>query len=404
MAAEVFIDGVEIDVPLGGTYALTGSVTRRLNRPSQATIRCPMWAAGGGAGSRLKIVIDGTLKFHGFVTDVETDTDEDAGYTTYNATDPMELWQWRPVRDYDGLTPGNFVDPYILKDKVSGPQIVEAMMLASENPAGIPETAEGPLFLEYGDFETGGQSMEGAPATWPMTMMELTNLMTSTGELDVIIEPIDSGGNMGRLSAYNGNYGDNLSGSVIFQYGFGSRNVRRVRWTQDLSNVSNKIQYFFGPKETIRRYKSNITGDDPCGPVQIGSAAWANLLSRRFTSRTNYGVRMEIQEYDVDVLSVEQEPVGTCVYLDPVKKMYRVLWYLESWIRCVPREIIHITPIRGVHYDSFDVGDRVRVSASPDVRGGFDGVQRIYEFTVSWGEDGVIELSELQTSADQEGA
>lgn len=411
MAVQVYIDGDELDVPLGGTYALTGSVTRRLNRPSESTINVPMMFAGGGAGSRLKVVINGSLRFHGFVTSVETDTGEDVGYSIYNAQDPMELWQKRPVRDWSGqtpgLTPGNFVDPYILKDCESGPQIVEAMCRASEDVAlDGQELAEGPLFLSLDYFEGGGANLSGAPVTWPTTMMELATLLTSTGELDIIINPIDSGGNMGSLNCYNGDYGSNLSGSVVFQYGFGLRNARRVRWMQDLSNVANKIQYFFGPKETIRRYKSNITGDDPCGPAQIGAGAWADLLSRREGSRSAYGVRMEIQEHDVDTLSRERtvEGSGLCEEIDPVKYLYRQLWYLESWIRSVPREIIHITPTRETAINSFDIGDLVTVEASTDVRGGFSGVQRVYEYTVSWDNDGVIELSELQTSADQEGA
>lgn len=410
MAAQVYIDGVEIVVPsIGGTYALTGSVTRRLNRPAEATVTVPMMFAAGGAGSRLKVVIDGVLRFHGFVTSVETDTGEDVGYTVYNAQDPMELWAWRPVRDWSGqtpgLTPGNFVDPYILKDNISGPQIVHAMCRASED-TGLAgqELAEGSLFLTFGTFETGGANLSGAPATWPTSMMELANLLTSTGELDIIINPVDSGGAMGQLNCYNGDYGTDRSGSVVFQYGFGARNVRRVRWSQDMSNLANKIQYFYGPKETVRRYKSNTTGDDPCGPVQMGAGNWSALLARREASRSQYGVRMEIQQFDVDVMSREQEPQGTCVELDPAKILFRRNWYLESWIRSTPREIIHITPTRETAIGSFDIGDIVSVAASTDVRGGFSGAQRVYEYTISWDNDGVLELSEIQTSADQEGA
>lgn len=412
MAVRVFIDGVELDVPvIGGTYALTGSVTHRLNRPAQATVNVPMEFSIGGAGSRLKIEIDGfpfTPAFHGFVMDCETDTGEDAGTTVYNATDPMELWQWRPVRDYDGLTPGNFIDPYILKDKESGPQIIEAMILASENPVLIPTAAEGPLFLLMGTFETGGTNLSGAPVTWPTTMMELASQLTSTGELDIILTPIDSGGNMARIDCYNGDFGTDLSGSLVFQYGMGLRNVRRVRWNQDMAQVSNKIQDFFSPKETVRRYKSNITGDDPCLEVQ-GAAAdppWdlVGLFARRDASRAAYGVRMEIREWDVPELSKEQEPEGTCVSLDPVKILFRQLWYTESWIRTNPREIIHVTPTRETAIGAFHIGDIVGVEASSDVRGGFSGAQRVYEYTVSWGDDGVVELSELQTSGDQEGA
>ncbi|GIV03623.1 MAG: hypothetical protein KatS3mg015_2453 [Fimbriimonadales bacterium] len=405
MSVRVYIDGNELTVPgVGGTAALSGSVTRRLNRPSEATVTVPMDLSTGGAGSRLKVVINSELWFHGFVTSCETDTGEDEGQTVYNAIDPLELWAYRPVRDYDGLTPGNFVDPYILRDKKSGPQIIEAMLKASENPALIPTAAEGPTFLEFGFFETGGSDLSGAPVDWPITMAELASLLTSTGELDIILTPIDSGGNMARIDCYNGAYGSDLSASVVFEYGQGARNVRRLRWTEDLTIVANKIQTFFGPKETTRRYKSNITADDPCLPVQLGSAAMSALLARRSASQAAYGVRMEIQEFDVDTLSKEQEPLGTCAQLDPVKLLFRRQWYQESWIRSVPRTIVHITPVRGVGVGSFDIGDLVGVAVAPSVRGGFMGKQRVYGYSVSWDEDSVLEVSEIETSADQEGA
>ena len=46
----------------------------------------------------------------------------------------------------------------------------------------------------------------------------------------------------------------------------------------------------------------------------------------------------------------------------------------------------------------FDIGDLVGVSASSAVRGGFSGAQRVYEYTIGWEDDGVLFLSELQTS------
>ena len=398
MAATVSLDGVDVS-----GVAIKGSATRRLNRPAQAEITIPMDAAIGGVGSRLKIGFPG-LFFHGMVIDCETDTGEDTGYTRYNAMDPMEMWNWRPCRDFGGETPGNFIDPSFLERMETGPQIMEELFLASENPAGIPGTAEGPLFLDLGTFAGGGADLSGAPCTWPMTIGDLFSLLTSTGELDAVITPTDPGGGiMGTVDCFNGDYGTDLSGSVEFEYATGALNVRRLRWNEDMSNLSNKIQYFFAPKETIRRYKGNITGDDPCLETQIGAAEIAALLAARLTSRSTYGTRMEIQEFEVDELEKEQEPLGTCVSLDPTRVLYRQLWYLESWIRLIPRTLIHVTPTRGTAIGAFDIGDLVTVSAGASVRGGFTGAQRVYQYTISWDEDGPFELSELQTSADQEG-
>lgn len=403
MAAEVFIDGTEIIPPLGsGTSAIEGSSTRRLNRPSQAQVRVPNHLAIGGVGSRLKIVLDGVLHHHGTILLIETNPEEDTGYTVYNSTDPMELWQWRPARDYEGDTPGNLIDPSFLIRKVAGPQIMQEVLLASENPAGIPETAEGPLFLSFGSFEAGGNDLSGAPCTWPMTISDLASLLTSTGSLDIILTPIDSGGNLAQIDCYKGDYGSDLSGSVIFEYGMGARNVRNLRWNDDMSNITNKLQYFFGPKETVRRYKGNLTGDDPCLEVQFGGVAVANLLALRLASRAAYGVRMEIQEHELAEFRREGAVEGDCDELDPFQMLERNLWYWESKIRANPRRLIHVFPIRGVGIGDFDIGDIVRVRCTPQIRGGFDAAQRVYEYTVSWDGDGVLTLSELQTSADQE--
>lgn len=434
--ARVWIDDVDVT-----DCAVEGSVTRRLNRPSQAQVKLPIDCAIGGPGSRLKVEFgpedgDMVLYFHGFVLLCESSCDEDTGYTVYNATDPMELWQWRPARDYDSITPGNFVDPYFTKriaqgGKQTGPQMVESMLRASENPDRIPEAAEGPLFITYGTFETGGVDLSGIPVDWPMTIMEVVSLLTSTGEVDVILTPIDSGANMAQVDVYNGDYGTDRSGSVVFEFATGARNVRSLRWNEDMSNMRNKIQYFFTPKETTRRYKANITGDDPCLPGNKGNPGgpggslpdrvnfWepGDLGTRISESRSTYGVRMDIQTFDVDVIFKEPcdspatlgcceftTPGGTVIGTDPTRVMYRRLWQIESWIAAQPREIIHITPARNTAIGAFDIGDLVGVTVAPTIRGGATGAQRIYEYTIGWdAEESVPAIEELQTSADQEG-
>lgn len=263
------LDGTDVS-----GVAIEGSATRRLNRPSQATIKIPMDAAIGGAGSALKISFDGgaTLFHHGRVLDCETDAEEDEGYTVYNSTDPMELWNSRPVRDDDG----DFSRPDVIATYNTGPQIMEAILLNSIDTtagggAAPPTLSEGPIFLTMGTFAGGGVSLAGAPVDWPQTIAQLASLLISTGELDLIITPTDPGGGvMGTIDGYNGNYGTDLSGSVVFEFGTGVRNVRRMRWNEDMSNVTNKLQYFGGPRiQTAadpagdQHWCWNITGDDP---------------------------------------------------------------------------------------------------------------------------------------------
>ena len=80
--------------------------------------------------------------------------------------------------------------------------------------------------------------------------------------------------------------------------------------------------------------------------------------------------------------------------------LYRWLWLAESWARCNPRTLIHITPTRGTAIGSFDIGDLVGVDIAGGICGGASGAQRVYQYTISWGPDGPFELSELQTSSD----
>jgi hypothetical protein len=416
MSLAVSIDGVDFS-----GCALEGAVTRRLNRPSMAQVKIPMDCAAGcsGPGARLKITMDGTLRFHGMVMDWELDGGEDTGYITMNALDPMELWTHRPARDGPLSTdPGDFSNPGMFTgiDYIPyGGTIMEQMLLQSEDGSD-QALGEGPLFLDLGTFETPGYEMNAGPQDWPMTIAEVMNLMVSTGQLDVVITPTDPGGGvMGTVDTYNGDFGTDLSGSVIFEYGTGAKNVRAVRWNQDMSNITNKLWYYGGPKihtiadpDAIQHWCWNITGDDCCftgvssptctctTPDQANmETAFGNVDTCRDASRTTYGVRMDIQIFD----AAGQNCIGKGGF-DPGRDLYRWSWLAESWARCDPRTLIHVTPTRGTAINIFDIGDLVGINIGSGICGGATGAQRVYQYTISWTADGPFELAELQTSSD----
>lgn len=418
----VYLD--EIDVT---DLCQDGSVTPSFNRVGTASVRIQMEELVDrfgtmlpGAESMLKVYFHGgvlgttpVLYHHGRVLLCETTADEQNGYAVFNSSDPLELWQWRPVRqptlDSDGQ-PGNFVDPTVVKDYAFGPQIIEAILDGSEGstaaaPAlGIPPAdAEGPLFLERGSFAVGGADLSGAPVDYPMTMAELATLLISTGELDIVITPIElnARGEYGRIDCYNGNYGLDLHSSVILQYGMGARNISALSWNEDMTQECNKLWYFLGPRKDTRHWRANVQGDDPFlayppgGTLQPPAAflpAYNPLGIKRYASQQRVGVRMEIRIYDANNEAV----VG--------REFYRRLWQEESWLRSVPINIVHITPSRDVQVGEFDIGDLVLVEATTDVRGGFSGVQRVYQYTASWtAAESVVSISDLQTSAGNEG-
>lgn len=467
----VTLDGVDVT-----GVCVAGSWTRRLNRPSVAQVRIPMQEVTADVGTLLKIeALVGTsyeIVHHGRVLLCETDTGEDTGYTVYNSTDPMELWQWRPVRADDGdfsLPAGlGSTGPDIIADYLYGTQIMEAVLMNTEGDSTAqgngalspPTTAEGPMFLTLGTFEAGVKALTGAPVDWPMTIADFWSLLCSTGTVDLVVTPTDPGGGiMGTIDGYNGDYGTDLSGSVEFQYGTGAYNVRRLRWNQDMTNMANKIWYYGGPKIDDQHWCFNVQGDDPAfNPDGSAQGAWATTTAYveedvvtnggysficiedntssaadepgvganwqtywtvlmvppggrnsppaggtdndlgvlRIDSQTDYGVRMDIQVFDAYDDCAGVRTVG--------RDMYRNRWQTESWLRAQPRQIIHVTPTRETEIGTFDIGDLVGVEAVVAVRGGFSGAQRVYEYTVSWDQDGVLELSELQTSADNEGS
>jgi hypothetical protein len=414
----VWIDNTEVT-----RYCTRGSWTRRLNRPSTATVTIPMDKAIGDAGSKLLIErINGTfatIVFHGTILNTETDTDKDQGTTIYNASDPMELWQWRPVRD-DGA---DFSKPDVILQYKSAPQILQAMLINSVDSTGRmnshgklggppPTKAEGALMLQLGSFAVGGVDISGAPVDWPQTIAELFTLMVTTGQIDAIITPIDGGtsGNLGILDVYNGNYGTDRSGSVKFSYGMNAHNVETVRWNRDMTNMVNKYWLYGGPQiQTAsdpagdQHWCFNVTGDDTGLPGfgMPGTPPYSNVIARRSASQTAHGVRMKIDifdAYDNDCIP----NFGT-----PGHQLYRYQWIIYSYLAAVPRELIHIIPVRDSMVGCFDIGDLVHVEATAAVRGGFSGSQRVYGYTTAWETTNagpVLSLDELQTSADNEGA
>ncbi len=426
MRFEAFIDGTEVT-----DCVRSGSVTRRLNRPWQASAQLYSECAIGDACSRLRIdFIEGsntTIWFHGLVTQISTQAGEDGAIISeYTALDPMFLWQWRPARDPDG----DFSNPSFFKDLLYGPAIMQSLLETSENDTN-PNFGEGPLFIDLAgaSYASGVTDLSGAPVDWPMTIAECFELMASTGTLDAILTPIDVGGNMASIAVYNGDYGTDLTASVFFDYETGDHNVRTVRMTEDSTNLVNKLWYYLGPRVKTSKdpagdqhWRANVQGQDltlpyPPGGVSVGALndpvgpPWTDdqLGERIYNSRISQcGVRMEIRIYDAE----GDDANSPAAY----GQIYQRLWQMESWLRAIPRTLVHVTPVRmsdnmqlppGVNpvpVGAFDIGDIVTVTAGSVVRGGFTGGQRIYEYTVSWDEDGVVEVGELLTSSDQEGA
>lgn len=386
MAVAAFMDGANVT-----QYVMEGSVTHELNGRASATLRMPIDVAVGSFYSTVYIDPGAGEHFWGHVMHIDDQGDEDTGTTVYTAIDPGEILEFRPARDADN----DFSKPSFMTTYPTGPQMIQAILNNST-------TYEGPLGFSLGTFATGGVNLSGVPVDWPMTIAEIIRLLVDTGEVDVVMS-YSSGG--ATLSAYNGNYGSDLSGSVQFRYGMGSSsNCRGCRRTIDGSNMMNKFWLYGGPRVLTaadpagdQHWKYNVTLTDP-GVALI--AGYGVLSSRISASRAAYGERMEILIRDR--ASVAEGAAS--------QKLDRYFWFRESLLRVNPQTLVHLTPERGTA-PSFGVGDKISVQAGSGFRGGFSGTQRVFSYTYRWDQDGVVELGEpvgqaavpaVVTSADQD--
>jgi hypothetical protein len=245
------------------------------------------------------------------------------------------------------------------------------------------------------------------PNAAPMTIAEIASLLTNTGELDIVIEPIIGLGipsNLGRVHCFNGNYGNDLTGSVHFDYATGDYNARLLRRTEDMSTIANKNWYYLGPRQDQQHWAGNVTGDRPSLPHPPGGdvtlpytngapGSPTNPLGGVIaSSRNELGVFMQIGIYDNFGSEASAFP------------LYERLWQVESLLRANPRNMVYITPIRNGAFGpgDFDVGDLITINIGDAARVSESGVQRIYAYTIDIDDDAVEALGEFESSPDQD--
>ena len=398
-AVQSIVDGVDVT-----PYVMDGSTTHMHNQPSQVTIMAPTRLAPWAPTSRLKLVLDGSsLDFHGACSAIEHSGDVSAPpYSKYTFTAPSAILEYRPARDgADSGDQGDFSKPTFIERNETAPQIMEEILVQSLID-GDPPDAEGPAGFTLGTFASGGASLVGAPADYPMTIAEVLALLAETGQLDMVETFIDSGGNMSSLSFYNGDFGG-VSGQQ-FRYSTGATsNCRACRWTFDMSELMNKLWVYLGPRRKTladpagdQHWAANITGDSTFNDLPNLPASV--VLAARDASQASYFVRMMIRIFDGD----------ESVALD----LFKGWWLFESWLRLKPKQMISVTPHRGIS-PGFRTGDIIQLTAGTDFAGGFNKFQRVMGYTYRWTKDGPIELGEpigapvgtaaVVTTGDQEG-
>ena len=158
--------------------------------------------------------------------------------------------------------------------------------------------------------------------------------------------------------------------------------------------MCNKLCYYLGPKWDDHHWMTNITGDDPfltypprCALPPASAPATKSVCTT--TSRAAPTTSAWTSESTTGITT----NVGRCT---SGCGRWSSTFALPAHAR--PR---HAEPRHGIN--PFDIGDLVTVEAVSDVKGGFSGAQRVYRYTISWDQDSVCEMSELQVSSDAEG-
>jgi hypothetical protein len=391
MALQAVLDGVDVsDVVQEATS------DHNLNEKYVATAKIPVAQAFElSDGARLKLVdadLPGNdIDHHGTVKFESAEDGEDGdGLVEYTSESAREIWEWRLARDGPSDTddPGNYVTPDFLTRLEKGPLVMEDVLLQSDDGSD-PALGEGDMAMTFGSFPADGIDLSGAPASFPLSIDALARLLCSTGELDVVETMIDSAGAMSQIDCFNGNYGDDLTGSIEYVYEGGlTGNVRTIKRTRDMAKLANKLRYLLGPRKTDERWGRSIEATNVDIP-DTSTYTQADLVSAIMASRAAWLVRFDLRTYDT--FSNESNAIP----------LYWRLWQDESLWRLQPRTLYRLTPTEG-ELPAFDVGDLVGVGAFAEFMGGFSGAQRVFGRKITWDVDGVASLGELRTSADSE--
>lgn len=362
----------------------------RLSAPAAGIVRVPSHLVSVTAGvSELHIYMSGSLVFSGPVWYTQADGDPDSAYAEITAYDHLIYLQKRMCK----TSTGNLITPVsVLESEVTAPAILAAF-IDNANTYDSTRPNGNAMPLSVGSVAGGGADVSSAPMAFPATIDDMRAVLVSTGQLDVFVNP---GVGSSTVDLTNGDGGNDLSGSVSYDYGTGNFNCQIATFTVDMDNVVNALWYLLGPRCTDTRWRGSIT---PTAPHAGGT--WpAGLVSRFLGSRSTYGYSQQIRVFDD--LDGDCEAPSEASGQSVTRPLFEEEWANEAWLDATPRVFASIRPERGIE-PNFAVGDLISVSAGSQLLGGFSGSQRVYGMEVDCDADGVVSVTEITTSADQEG-
>lgn len=332
-----------------------------------------------------------SLLFNGPVWFTQPDGDPASMYTEVTAYDHTIDFARRIVK----TLAGNTINPgTVLTTEQFGPAIFDAF-ITNINTYDSTQPDGGPMRITAGTVASGTVDLSAVPMSFPMTLDQMRALLVATGEMDVMLNP---GIGSSTVDLTNGDGGNDLTASAIYEFDTGLNNAQVATITVDMDLLINALWYFLGPRgpRAGTKKKKAIPKDHWGGSItptapHIGGTWPAGLLARIAASRILRGYSQEFQIFDDE--GDEQD----------IRPLFEAKWAREAWMRANPQKLASVKPERGL-FPPFRVGDLIHVASGTRLNGGFSGDQRVYEFEVRTDVNGVDEVSDLLTSADQEGA
>ena len=341
----------------------------KLSRPAMAKVKVPARALTVSAGQDELALTEGGTLFTGDVFYPQYDGTADSAYAEITAYDHLIALKDRMVKS----SLGNLITPTSAA--------LDAPGMFAEYINNTIAVDPGSYALAVGSVAAGGVDVDvSSLMQFPMDLEQLRALLVGTGQMDVFLSP---GTGTSTVNLTNGDGGTDLSGSVSYEYATGSFNATVGQLTVDMSEVINALWYLLAPRVSRERYKGSIT---PTAP-HVGGSWPPALLADIALSRGLYNYRQEIQTKD---------EVGA----NGIRPYYEARWASEAGLRTFPRHFYSVKPNRGV-FPAFIPGDLITVSAGSVLNGGFTEAQRVYEYEVVTDQDGINQVVDILTSADQ---
>lgn len=343
-----------------------------LNLRSYAEVVVPSELVSFTEGGAFLTLTDGSTKHKGRAVFGEDTGSADDKFRTIQSYSGLTWWDRFQVMDDDG----DYSNPSIIEDFQNACDIMQA---ALDNWNAV----EGGSDLSSGSSAGGVPLVGFKPTDWPWTLDRLREFLVNTGQLDVV----ENHGS-DTVDFHAGDFGSDLSGSVVFQYGTGAFNCVAARYTFDFAKTVSRIRYLLGPKrpqypEDVQHWAGDVQIDDPDLPDPPQSTI--DGLSGGVEGLLGLLRRIEVFDANGDE--------------NALRDLYFRIWQSDALVNMRPRRLLSVTPEPGIS-PAFTCGDLITTAA---VLGeSFSAVQRVYSYRAEQDTEGNVQLTSVTTSADQE--